>query len=43
MKMLGSRNSERGYSPPKTSGAMPESLEGPKVSDPEPEEGKIPF
>jgi len=43
MKMLGSRYSERGYNPPKTSGAMPESLEGPTVSDPKPEEDKIPF
>ena len=43
MKMLGSRNSERGYSPPKTSGAMSERPENPKFSDLETEKDKIPF
>ena len=43
VKMLGLRNSEEDYSPPKTSEASSEIPEGSGSSDPEPEKDEIPF
>ena len=43
MKMLGSRNLEKGYNQPKTSEAMSENKETPNSLDSEPEEDNIPF